>query len=95
MFTIAEIMEFPKIGFIATCYSEHWNNLNRNEVRQELADTKAIKINNHVYSVKDFDVNIPFVGGNVIDFNLGEEFEVSGITFPATGELIGAFRELI
>jgi hypothetical protein len=88
MFRIAEIMEYPNSEFVAACYSDNWDELNSKEVKKELLGTKGIKVDNKTYGIKNFNVSIPFAGGNVVFFELDNIEKIPNIKFPAYGELV-------
>jgi hypothetical protein len=88
MIEVAEIIEYPNSEFVAACYSESWNKLNRNDVKKEIDGTKSIKVDGNFYEIKNFNVSVPFVGGHVVFFELRNSEKIPEIQFPAVGELV-------
>ena len=82
MFNIAEIYKIPKIGTLAACYSDRWDNMTRDEIANDIKDIKHIKIGGFDVLVLDYSVDMPFSGGKSVTFKIKEDDRLSNISFP-------------
>lgn len=84
MFNIAEIYTIPKIGTLAACYSDKWDNMSREEIKDDIKDLHDITVEGVEIHILDYSVDMPFSGGKSVTFKIEDNDRLSGIAFPVS-----------